>query len=121
MSAGASATLGVLTDFTSAVGGTFVNPFKEYKRARLAGGQEGSAGAKAAIAVGSGVTSIGTTLTKGALVGLPLALAEGLRNTPRLHREQVKDHGKVTDWKSGGVVAAKVCVALTSTFQSLTL
>ena len=37
LTAGASATLGVLTDFTSALGGTFVNPFKEIRKARLAG------------------------------------------------------------------------------------
>lgn len=106
---GASATLGIVTDFTSALGGTFINPFKEYKQARLTGDNGGSA---AALAAGKGVASIGTSVTKGTLVGFPLAITEGLRNTPRLYGDEVKDHGKVKDWKSGGTVAAKVCTAL---------
>jgi hypothetical protein len=111
VTAGASATLGILTDFTSALGGVFVNPFKEMKRVRGAGDGNESAGLAAAIAVGKGVTSLGSSLSKGALVGMPLALTEGLRNAPKLYGDQVKDHGKVTDWKSGGVVAAKVCTS----------
>lgn len=105
VTAGASATLGILTDFTTALGGTFINPFKEYKRAQVAGGNGSSA---ATLAVGKGVTSMGTSITKGALVGFPLALAEGLRNAPRLYGEEVKE-AKVKDWKSGSVFAAKVC------------
>ena len=110
LTAGASATLGILTDFTSALGGTFVNPFKKVRQARLAGGDGKSASSAAVGAVGQGLTSMGSSLGKGALVGMPLALAEGLRNAPRLYGDDVKDHGKVKDWKSGGVVAAKVCM-----------
>lgn len=110
LTAGASATLGVLTDFTSALGGTFINPFKEVRQARLEGGGGVSASLAAAGAVGKDFTSMATSVSKGALVGMPLALAEGLRNAPRLYGEEVKDHGKVKDWKSGGIVAAKVCV-----------
>jgi hypothetical protein len=47
-------------------------------------------------------------LTKGMLVDMPLALAEGMKNVPRLYGEEVPDHGKVADWQSGGKVAAKV-------------
>jgi len=110
LTAGASATLGILTDFTSALGGTFVNPFREVRQARLAGGDDGSASFAAASAVSKGFTSMASSLGKGALVGIPLALAEGLKNAPRLYGEDVKDHGKVKDWKSGGIVAAKVCI-----------
>ncbi|KAF9730998.1 hypothetical protein PMIN03_007952 [Paraphaeosphaeria minitans] len=106
-SAGASATLGVLTNFTSALGGTFIDPFKQHKQARLANGNGGSAGLAAATAVGKGFASMGTSLSKGTLVDVPLALAEGLRNAPRLYGEEVRDHGKVKDWKSGGAFAAK--------------
>ncbi|CAI6321577.1 unnamed protein product [Periconia digitata] len=106
LTGGASATLGIMTEFTSALGGTFINPFKDYKQARLAGDGGGSA---AALAVGKGFVSMGTSVTKGTLVGMPLALAEGLRNTPRLYGDEVKDLGKVKDWKSGGIVAAKNC------------
>jgi sterol 3beta-glucosyltransferase len=93
-----------MTDFTSALGGTFINPFKEYKQAKIAGANGGSA---ATVAVGHGVASMGTSITKGALVGFPLALAEGLRNAPKLHGEQV-ERAEVKDWKSGSVFAAKV-------------
>jgi sterol 3beta-glucosyltransferase len=111
LTAGASATLGILTDFTSAFGGVFINPFKEMNRVRSAGGGDDSAGLAAAIAVSKGVTLLGSSLSKGAFVGMPLALAEGLRNAPRLYGDQVKDHGRITDWKSGGIVAAKVCTS----------
>lgn len=95
-----------MTDFTTALGGTFINPFKDYKQAKIAGGNGGSA---ATLAVGKGVASMGTSITKGALVGFPLALAEGLRNAPRLHGEQV-ERAEVKDWKGGSMFAAKVCI-----------
>lgn len=107
LTAGASSTLGTITDFTSALGGTFIDPFKEVKRVRN-GDSNASAGVAAAGAVGRGMAGMATAVTKGALVDVPLALAEGLRNTPKLLGEEVRDHGKVTDWKSGGTVAAKV-------------
>lgn len=43
---------------------------------------------------------------KGFVVDLPYAMAEGFRNTPRIYGEKVADHGPVTDWKSGAVVAS---------------
>lgn len=51
---------------------------------------------------------MGATLAKGALVDVPVALAEGFRNAPRLYGEDLKEHDKVTDWKTGGTVAGKV-------------
>ncbi|EUC43587.1 glycosyltransferase family 1 protein [Bipolaris oryzae ATCC 44560] len=107
LTAGASATLGIVTDFTSALGGTFVNPFKKVRQARLAGSDGASSSLAAAGAVGQGVAAMATSISKGALVSMPLALAEGLRQAPKLYGDEVKDHGKVKDWKSGGVVAAK--------------
>jgi len=91
-----------LTDFTSALGGSFINPFKELKRARGAGVQS------VAAASAQSVAGMATSLAKGALVDVPLALAEGMRNTPRLYGDRVKDHGPVTGWKSGSAVAVKV-------------
>lgn len=43
--------------------------------------------------------------SKGALVDLPLAVAEGMRSVPRLYGENIRDHNKVTDWRSGASVA----------------
>ncbi|KAI9167696.1 Sterol 3-beta-glucosyltransferase [Paramyrothecium foliicola] len=103
---GAAAILGTMMDFTSALGGTFVDPFKAYKEARHKG-KGGSAGAAAAQGAAKGFASMAGVITKGTLVDTPLALTEGLRNAPRLYGDEVKDHGKVKDWQSGGVVAAK--------------
>lgn len=91
-----------------ALGGVFVDPFESYKRVKSEG-NEASAGGAALKEVGVGFGSMAGALTKGTLVNTPLALAEGLRNVPRLYGEEVQDHGKVKDWQSGGKVAAKVC------------
>ncbi|KAM4067292.1 UDP-glucoronosyl and UDP-glucosyl transferase domain-containing protein [Hirsutella rhossiliensis] len=81
LTAGASSVLGIATEFTSALGGTFVDPYKEFRRARS-----------------NGVDSSGPAA---------LAAGKGLRNAPALYGDQPENHGKVTDWKSGGAVAAK--------------
>lgn len=44
---------------------------------------------------------------KGMYVDMPLAVAEGMRNAPRLYGGDVYEPGAVKDWKSGGVVAGK--------------
>lgn len=48
-------------------------------------------------------------MTKGVCVDLPVAVTEGLRATPKLHGETVKNHEPITDWKSGLRVAGKDC------------
>ncbi|KAF9874750.1 sterol glucosyltransferase [Colletotrichum karsti] len=104
---GASSLLGIVTDFTFALGGTFIDPWKEYKRARASGREAGRASGAAAMAVGKGIASMTGVVAKGGLVNMPLALADGLHNVPKLLGGQPRDNGKVEDWKSGGVVAAK--------------
>lgn len=42
------------------------------------------------------------------MVDTTLALSEGLRSTPKLYGEKVKDHEPITDWQSGLKVAGKV-------------
>ena len=103
-----------MTDFTSALGGAFIDPFKDVKRVRPDGTRR-SAGTATAVASGKALQGMTTAVVKGSLVDVPLALAEGLRNTPRLYGEKVQDHGPVTDWKSGGTVAAKVWIRLVYT------
>ena len=63
-----------------------------------------------AVASGKSFGKFFTSYTKGVLVELPLATAEGFRAMPRLWGEEVKDYGKVTDWKSGATVAGKNAV-----------
>ncbi|KAL7661970.1 hypothetical protein ACMYSQ_001334 [Aspergillus niger] len=60
-----------------------------------------------AAASGRSLGSIAPTMIKGTTVDFPLALAEGLRNVPRLYGETPRDHGPVTDIKSGFAVAGK--------------
>ncbi|KAM0635950.1 hypothetical protein ACHAPW_000985 [Verticillium nonalfalfae] len=107
LTAGASSVLGTITDFTTALGGTFIDPFREMKRVRGDESENSSVGSTAAAAAGRGVKGMTTSLVKGTLVDVPLALTEGLKAVPRLYGDSVTDHGPVTDWKSGGVVAAK--------------
>ncbi|KAI4599417.1 hypothetical protein KJ359_001859 [Pestalotiopsis sp. 9143b] len=106
LSGGASSTLGTMTDFTVALGGVFIDPFKSYKRIQ-AQGNVASAGGAALKEPGVGFGSMAGALTKSTLVNMPLALAEGMRNVPRLYSEEVQDRGKVKDWQSSGKVAAK--------------
>jgi hypothetical protein len=110
VTAGASSVLGTVTDFTSALGGAFIDPFKDVKRVRPDGTRR-SAGTATAVASGKALQGMTTAVVKGSLVDVPLAFAEGFRNTPRLYGEKVADYGPVTDWKSGSTVAAKVCTA----------
>lgn len=57
--------------------------------------------------VASGVGSFFHHFTKGNLIDMPLAFAEGMRNAPRLYGGKVVDNGPVTGWKSGFMVSGK--------------
>jgi sterol 3beta-glucosyltransferase len=124
---GASSVLGTLTDMTVSLGRTFVDPFTEYKRQRRelkeggTGGSVNSPAGSAALAAGKGLGRVYGSMTKGTLVDLPLALAEGLRNVPRLYGADADDYGKVTDWKSGTVVGGKVSSRFSCAMRSTEL
>jgi hypothetical protein len=45
---------------------------------------------------------------KGLAVDIPLAAAKGLHNVPALYGDEVRDNGRVKDWKSGAIVGGKV-------------
>lgn len=62
---------------------------------------------KAVAGSASGVGGFFHHFSKGMLVDMPLAAAEGLRAVPKLYGSEVPDHGRVTDWKTGAVVACK--------------
>lgn len=64
----------------------------------------------AAVIAGSSAKSIGMigpTAAKGMLVDFPLAITEGMRAVPSHFGTSVRDHGPVTDMKSGAAVAGK--------------
>ncbi|GME29016.1 hypothetical protein ETB97_009763 [Neofusicoccum parvum] len=128
---GASAVLGTTADLTQSVTGAFYRPVEEYRKhhRELADGahhgqgdtaSRGSANPEAGLknkeislagkmgsASAKSLGQFAPIATKGMLVDIPLALTEGLRNLPRAYGEEVRDHGKVTDWKSGAAVAGK--------------
>lgn len=62
---------------------------------------------KAVTGSASGVGGFFHHFSKGMLVDMPLAAADGLRAVPKMYGSQVPDHGKVKNWKTGAVVAGK--------------
>ncbi|KIY00069.1 uncharacterized protein Z520_03754 [Fonsecaea multimorphosa CBS 102226] len=66
--------------------------------------------AKMAGASAMSISHITGIVIKGSLVDIPVAVAEGLRNTPKLYGQEVPDHAAVTDWKSGITVAGTTFV-----------
>lgn len=88
-----------------------MQPVKKYKDEKIkqqkGDGDSNPVGA-ASIAAGRGLAKMTESITRGTLVDVPLALTEGLHNVPAMYGGTVRDHGKVDDWKSGGIVAGKV-------------
>lgn len=62
---------------------------------------------KMATASASSLGNVATNTLKGTMIDIPLALTEGLRSIPQHMGGTVRDHGAVTDAKSGSVVGAK--------------
>lgn len=58
-------------------------------------------------ASGKSIAMFAPRAVKGMLVDIPLALTDGLKNVPRAYGDKVRDHGPVTDFKSGATVAGK--------------
>ena len=63
---------------------------------------------QAALASVRSIDHLAVGAFKGGMVDVPLALAEGFRNAPRLWGETVKEQEEITGWKSGAAVAGKV-------------
>ena len=111
VTAGSSSAIGVYTGMVSNATGIISKPIDEYKRSQ----KEGSSATNAqiagnmALASAKSVGRVHSSLFKGTMVDMPLAVTEGLRATPKLYGESVPDHEPITDWKSGAKVAGKVC------------
>lgn len=58
-------------------------------------------------ASGMSIAMFAPKALKGMTVDIPLAITDGLKNMPRAYGDQVRDHGPVTDFKSGATVAGK--------------
>ncbi|KAF7880784.1 uncharacterized protein EAF01_011949 [Botrytis porri] len=102
VSAGTHVLLSTLTNFTVGFSDVLTGPAKAFQSKENGGG-----GKEAAKTFGKGIGKMAVVLPKATLVDFPLALTEGLHHMPRLYGDEVRDHGKVKDWKSGGVVAGK--------------
>ncbi|KAF5681233.1 UDP-glucose,sterol transferase [Fusarium heterosporum] len=73
------------------------------QRSHSSGALVGKMAGASAMSVGK----VGQIATKGMLVDIPLAMTEGLKSVPKLYGDNVRDHGPVTDAKSGAIVAGK--------------
>ncbi|KAH7416725.1 glycosyltransferase family 1 protein [Cadophora sp. MPI-SDFR-AT-0126] len=102
VTAGSSVLLGVMFNFTAGFSQVFTGPAKAFQKKENGGG-----GKEAALTFGKGFGKMIGVLPKATLVDFPLAITEGLHHMPRLYGDEVRNHGQVKDWKSGGVVAGK--------------
>ncbi|KAI1860796.1 uncharacterized protein JN550_011258 [Neoarthrinium moseri] len=74
---------------------------------RSQGSDAGNRLGQAILGSASGVGGFIKYFVKGMYVDMPLATTEGLRSMPKLYGGQVREIGKVTDWKTGVTVAGK--------------
>ncbi|KZL66861.1 UDP-glucose,sterol transferase [Colletotrichum tofieldiae] len=70
-------------------------------------GKQKSIAGKVAGASAKSIGLFAPTAAKGMLVDIPLAITEGLRTVPKHFGTEVRNHGPVTNAKSGAVVAGK--------------
>ncbi|CAG8954861.1 hypothetical protein HYFRA_00008547 [Hymenoscyphus fraxineus] len=68
--------------------------------------QKSHAGRAAGKALGRGFGKVGNAFVKSA-IDVPVAMADGLHSAPKLFGGKYRDHGPVTDWKSGTIVGGK--------------
>jgi hypothetical protein len=77
---------------------------------RSAGKEKPISVGKLAGASGMSIATFAPKAIKGMMVDIPLALTEGLKNVPRAYGDTIRQHGPVTDFKSGATVAGKTFV-----------
>jgi len=98
---GTSAAIGAVFDSSTALGAAF-SP---------TGGMDFDEGTPAELRA-KNFGKAGTSIVKGAVIDMPMALADGLRHAPRMYGDKGRDYGPITDWKSGMTMAGKVCGAV---------
>ena len=106
------------SDITTNTVGIFVDPAKVYlDNAKNESGDKSQLKlhGQAALASVNSIDNLALGAFKGGMVDVPLALAEGFRNAPKLWGETVKEQEEITGWKSGTAVAGKVSDDETST------
>lgn len=89
----------------------FADPVKTYidnNRNESQDQKQSNVHGQAALAAAKSINHLALGTFKGGMVDIPLALAEGFRNAPRLWGETVKEQKEITGWQSGVAVAGKV-------------
>ncbi|KAK8906641.1 hypothetical protein QC760_005224 [Botrytis cinerea] len=104
LTATSSALLGTIVDFSAVLWNTVADPYKAFN---VAPDSRADKISSTGGAIGHSMVALGGSITKATLVSVPMALADGFHAVPKLYGEKVRDHGPLTDWKSGGVVAGK--------------
>ncbi|EEU35053.1 uncharacterized protein NECHADRAFT_44809 [Fusarium vanettenii 77-13-4] len=115
ISGGASAFMGTATGVAGSMVGIVTKPVEDLsQRASYDSAQPGpstehssSLAGRMAGASAKSFGKIGSTALKGMVVDVPMAVTEGMRTAPRLYGSNVRDHGPVTDAKSGMIVGGK--------------
>ncbi|KAL5404067.1 hypothetical protein PMIN06_005350 [Paraphaeosphaeria minitans] len=101
-----SSGLSTIRGIVTATGDMLASPYT----AVLQAGPSDSAAkttSRAAADFGKNFCKFNGRFLQGAVVDMPLAVAEGLRSVPRLYGEDVQSHGDVTDAASGFVVGGR--------------
>ncbi|KAH8662574.1 sterol glucosyltransferase [Xylariales sp. PMI_506] len=85
---------------------------RDRQHERLKGATDGisntaNIAASMVLASASGVGGFFKSYSKGMMIDIPVAFAEGARAMPRLCGEEAADYGTVRDWKSGFAVSAR--------------
>ena len=104
-----SASLRLGYDVAKSTVGIFADPAKVYiDNGKSKSSDSSNVHGKAALAFGKGMNNVVSGAFKGGMVGVPLAMAEGFRNVPRLWGETVEEQQAITGVRSGAAVAGKV-------------
>ncbi|KAK2775420.1 UDP-glucose,sterol transferase [Colletotrichum kahawae] len=116
ISGGAFPVLATAVDMTGSITGWVTKPIEAFhdekrRRARELRRHEANGGSaldgKVAGASAKSIGMIAPNAAEGMLVDIPLAITEGMRSVPKHFGTKIRDHGPVTDAKSGAVVAGK--------------
>ena len=95
----------------------FLDPYKEYRRIARTKSTDGTSMPSPAVAMPlASLKSIGrfhSSLFKGTMVDIPMAVTEGFLAVPKMCGEPQPSHAPISDVQSGLMVAGKVSRAVT--------
>lgn len=111
-----SASLSTMSGMADATAGIILDPYREYKRHRSMSDPEGTLTTDSQTGnpnhtrqmILLSITSLGKFLgrvSRGALLGVPLAATEGMRSLLHLYGGPVRDHNPITSFETGAAVA----------------